>query len=196
MKRVTFIILFGLVLAACDVSTQDSKDAKLVNDQQAHYAKVQPIPYFDFSMDRDTLVQIYKAKNEARQTHSVVASMTGAILWDCPSIGFPIPADTQLTNPLVGTGRYIYDENGQNRTWVEGIVEQAEPNGLFSSKNTDATFVQCVGPDGSVSPIYTEQKVTTFPFPVKIIDGQIVRAGDASIVLDINPGSEGTAPTP
>lgn len=188
MKKAIAILAAVAAIAACSVSPNtEREDTQRVQDQQAHYAKVQPIPYFDFSMDRDTLIQIYKAKNEARQTHSVVTSQgTGAVLWECPSIGFPIPVDTQLTNPV----QMIRDP------WVSGsqVVEQPEPNGLFSSKNTDATYVQCVAPDGTVSPVYTEQKVTTFPFPVKIVDGQIVRDGEASITLDIKSGSEGVAP--
>jgi len=179
-----------LVVAACDVkSNSEIADQNRVQDQQAHYATVQPIPYFDFSMDRDTLVQIYKAKNEARTTHSVVTSQgTGAVLWDCPSIGFPLPADTQLTNGL--------QPFGGNATGLTSI-EQAEPNGLYSSKNTDATYVLCIGDDGKVSPVYTEQKVNAFPFPVTIsADGTIKRAGSSSIAIDVKSGVEGTAPEP
>lgn len=187
MRKLIVLATVAIIATACSATTNTERDdTARVQEQQSQYAKVQPVPYFDFSMDRDTLIQIYKAKNEARQTHSVVMSMTGSIIWDCPSIGFPIPADAQLTNPL----QMIRDP------WVSGsqVVEQAEPNGLFSSKNTDATFVQCVGADGTVSPIYTEQKVTTFPFPVRIVDGAIVRDGEATITLDIKAGTEGEAP--
>ena len=187
MKKIFLVTAIALIVAGCgSLADSEQQDNIRVQDQQAHYATIQPIPYFDFSMDRDTLIQIYKAKNEARQTHSVVMSQgTGTVVWDCPSIGFPLPADVQLTNPLqVQGGSYGYT-----------TIEQPEPNGLFSSKNTDATFVQCVGPDGSVSPVYTEQKVTTFPFPVTISDaGKIERAGASTITIDVNAGTEGVAP--
>jgi hypothetical protein len=197
MKKAYFLILV-LALAGCNrMETQDSRDSAIVDNQQAQYAKVQPIPYFDFSMDRDTLIQIYKAKNEARKTWSVVTSQgTGAILFICDSIGFAIPSDTQLTNGSVPSGRYLKGE-GTAWVWVDGVVEQPEPNGLYSSKNTDGTYVQCVGDDGSVSPVYTEQKVTTFPFPVVEQGGRIVRAaGESTITLDIKSGEVGTAPEP
>lgn len=188
MRRIVLFIGSALIgVVACDsIPNSERADNARVQDQQAHYATVQPLPYFDFSMDRDILIQIYKTKNEARQTHSVVTSQgTGAILWDCPSIGFPLPADTQLTNGLQPYGgKYGYTS-----------IEQAEPNGLFSSKNTDATYILCVGPTGDVSPVYTEQKVTAYPFPVTITaNGRIERAGASTIKLDINPGVEGVAP--
>lgn len=192
MKRLLTLAIVALSLAACNaMDNPERADTQRVSEQQKHYALTQPVPYFDFSMDRDTLIQIYKAKNEARTTWSVFASAgTGDVTFICESIGFAIPADTSLTNPLqiipYGTISGAYD-----------VVEQPEPNGLYSSKNTDGTYVQCVGEDGNVSPVYTEQKVTTFPFPVAVAaDGKTVEraAGDATITLDVKSGSLGEAP--
>ena len=160
----------SLFLAATALSTLTNKgcdnadevESKGVETQQSVYAKTQPVPFFKWSQDRDNLIQIYKMKNESRATYSVVRSAgTGEILWDCPSIGFPLPADTQLTNPL-------------QRVYGEAIIEQAEPNGLFSSKNTDGTYVICVLPDGTLSPQYSEAKVDVFTRPVKVEKGRVV----------------------
>ena len=174
MKRL--FILLVVLLSAC--SGQETADTRKVQDQQAIYAQTQPIPAFQWSRDRDTLIQIYKAKNEANATWSVITSQgTGMPIYICPSIGFPLPADTQLTNGL---------QQLQGHS-AGTIVEQAEPNGLFSSKNTDATYILCVRLDGSITPVYTEQKVTTFPYAVKIVNGVIVDAEGSgpSIKLDI-----------
>ena len=92
----------------------------------------------------------------------MIESITGKTFFHGPSIGYGIPCDTSLTNPLKAVR--IYGEAATS-------IEQAEPNGLFSSKNTDGTWVLFVQLDGSVTPIYTEHKVTTFPFAVKQ-DGQ------------------------
>lgn len=148
--------------------TQEVKDQAVVQDQQRLYATTQPVPVFKWSQDRDNLVQIYKQKNEARTTYAVVRSQgTGEILWHCPSIGFPIPADTQLTNPLQAFWR---DYSGT----ASAVIEQAEPNGLFTSKNTDGTYVLCVDDKGNVSPQYTEEKVEVFSRPVSIEKGKVV----------------------
>ena len=72
-------------------------------------------------------------------------------------------------------------------------MEQAEPNGVYSSKNTDATYVLCVRDNGDVAPVYTEHKVTTFPFPVEVGPDGLIRdaGGPSSITLDVEPGTLG-----
>lgn len=184
MKKLIALALFGLAVAACNSGSANSNESQIVNKQQQIYANVQPVPLFDFSEQRNTLIQIYDAKNQARQTWAVIQSITGQFVYACPSVGFPIPADTELTNPQAGVGSYY-------------PLPQAEPDGLYTSTNTDATYVLCVRADGSVVPIYTEQKVTLFPFEVKIVNGQIVDAGgDSTMTVTVKGGNSGPAPTP
>lgn len=179
MKRVFVVV--GLVAmlilsAGCLETNQQTKDSKVVNKQNAHYAKVQPIPFYDYSIPRDVLTQIYNVvTQEARNTYTVIASITGEVQFFGPSVGYGIPADVQLTNPQMRTGG--------------GTVAQAEPNGLFSSNNTDGTWVLFVNPDGTISPTYTEQKVTTYPYVVtQNRNGVWVRADNqpASFTVDLN----------
>jgi len=168
-KRVLYIVIilamFTMLIGAdggCGgSSSQERQDAIKVNSQQEQYAKVHPIPWFDDSRERSVYTQIYQARNKTVATHTIWRSNTGMIEGDCPSIGFPIPYDVQLTNPL----KRLY--NGSS-----AIIEQAEPNGMFSSKTTAATWVMCAVKDQGVmkmAPVYVESKVTTYPFP-KIID--------------------------
>jgi hypothetical protein len=171
------LVLAGLIAALTACGAQSiSDDQHTVDKQQQQYAKVQPVPFYDWSQDRAALIQIYTAKNEQRQTYAVITAQgTGAAIFSCPAIGYPLPADTQLTNGLqwIGSGG--------------AVVEQAEPNGLYSSKNTDATYVLCLRDDGKIVPVYTEQKVTLFPFPVKVENGQITDIGGAAtITVDLS----------
>lgn len=143
------------LLAGCD---QRQAEEKGVHAQQAQYREAQPVPYFDYSLERDVAIQLYKARNEEVTTHTVWRSDTGIIEGDCPSIGYPLPYDTSLTNPLE------YVANG-------GVVEMAEPNGLYSSKNSISTWVRCVvnvNDKDVVAPIYIESKVTAYPYPVLV----------------------------
>jgi len=117
--------------------------------------------------------------SEARNTYTIIESITGETKYHGASIGYGIPADVSLTNPLklYKSGGLVYDIT----------VEQPEPNGLFSSKNTDGTWVLFLDKHGDVVPIYTEHKVTTFPFFVeKTKDGWIqVGADRSSFTVDI-----------
>ena len=177
----TLLILGVLCLPCCNGNSADVRESQQVGEQQRVYADTQPAPRFNWSQDRDSLIQIYKLKNEARVTHSVVrAQGTGEILWDCPSVGFPIPADTQLTNP-----QQVTNADSSVSCECRNVIEQAEPNGLFSSKNTDGTYVLCVLDDGTISPQYTEDKVSAFTRPIKIVDGRVsFTDGTPTMVID------------
>lgn len=192
MKRM-IILLAGVALAlgACTGNQSLNADQAQTNTQLQQYQKVQPVPYYNWSEQRNTLIQIYNAKNEARNTWAVVESMTGVALWACPSVGFPIPADTQLTNP----DQIATTVPPGSSTIYDGVVPQMEPDGLYSSTSTDATYVLCIRPNGDTVPIYTEQKVSMFPFPVTVVDGKIVDSGgDSNIIIDVK--GESAAPPP
>lgn len=156
------IAAVSLTFSGCIEGTASDIDAKAVNEQQKQYAVAQPIPKFDWSLERDVAIQLYQARNQNVNTYTVWRSDFGQILGDCPSVGYPIPYDVQLTNPLVGD----YYRNGGTI-----VVEQAEPNGLYSSKNSIATWVRCrCEVDGKTVtvPVYIEDKVTTYPYPVRV----------------------------
>lgn len=185
-----------LGLAACQTGNLSlSQDAKQTNSQLQQYQAAQPVPYYDFSEQRHTLIQIYNAKNEARQTWAVLQSMTGVAIYACESIGFPIPADTQLTSP---DQIAVVNPAGlnNNTTLYDGVVSQMEPDGLYTSGNTDATYVLCIH-NGKPTPLYTEQKVTMFPFPVEVVDGKIVDVAGGANTIEVEvKGSVGVTPSP
>lgn len=90
------------------------------------FTRNQPVPTFEWSLERHMLIQLYSARQRATNTFSYVQSdYTGKVLWSCPSMGFPLPYATQLTNPM---------QVLRNRDFTggaAGVVSQQEPNGLF-----------------------------------------------------------------
>lgn len=197
MNRKAFALAgVALLFAACNTGSQSlAQDQKQTDKQLQQYQVAQPVPFYDWSEQRNTLIQIYNAKNEARQTWAVLQTITGVPVFSCPSIGFPIPADTQLTNPSQIS---VVNPPGlnNNNTLYDGVVHQMEPDGLYASGATDATYVLCLRPDGKAVPIYTEQKVTMFPFPVTIQDGKIVDSGAPSnIEINVKGGNAGPTPS-
>ena len=175
MKKIVTVFLLIIVCLfamGCDEST--IQDRAVIEEQQQHYQKVHPVPYFEYSIPRDVLIQIYEAvTTKAYTTYTVIESITGETKFHGPSVGYGIPVDTQLTNPLMH-----YSQGG--------IIEQPEPNGVFSSKNTDGTWVLFLLDSGQVVPIYTEHKVTTFPFPVEQTEaGEWVRKDSTEVLFEI-----------
>jgi len=160
-----------ILLSGCIEQGQEQKDRAQVQNQQAQYAKSQPVPSYDWSLERDLLIKLYNLRNQKVSTHSVWRSDYGMVEGECTSMGYGIPYDTSLTNPL---------QHFSGRSTGEGSsIGQAEPNGIFASKNTSATWVMCVGEAGQLEPHYVEAKVTVYPYPVKVNwkTNRVTRAG-------------------
>lgn len=171
-----FIIAIITLLTACGEESQTRKDSLAVERQQSQYSKSQPVPVYDWSLERHMVTQLYNIRNLEATTHSVWRSDRGLIEGDCASIGFGIPYDTSLTNPLTGK-RY-----GRSSRLV---VEQPEPNGIFASKNTNATWIMCAGNAGSIEPVYVETKVTVYPYSVNVNyeTNRVKKAGKATVTI-------------
>ena len=124
-----------------DGKSQEAKDQAAVDRQQKQYAKAQPIPTYDWSLERDLVIQLYNIRNQRVATHSVWRSNYGMVEGDCPSMGYGLPYDTSLTNPW----RTIWNSGNGAGGFAGVAIGQAEPNGVFASTNTSATWVMCVG---------------------------------------------------
>jgi hypothetical protein len=172
-KRIlTTALVTGLLLSGCNQS-QEAKDRESVQNQQSQYAKSQPIPAYRHSMERELLIKLYNLRNEKVLTHTVWRSDYGMVEGDCASMGYGLPYDTSLTNPL-------------QRVYQGAVIGQAEPNGIFASTNTSATWVMCIGGAGSLEPIYVEGKVTVYPYEVKVDykTNRVQKSGDATATIN------------
>lgn len=185
------LFVLGLVLGLSGCTQPPNEGtavAQSVERQQSQYGKIQPVPAFDWSIERDLIIQLYQIRNMRVVTHSVWRSDYGLIEGDCPSIGFGLPYDTSLTNPLVATNQsldgYKHDYSGGALT----SIEQAEPNGIFASKNTSATWVMCAGDAGDIDPIYVESNVSVYPYPVTVDyeKTRVTKSGKSSVTLTMS----------
>jgi len=183
MRKWKILLMIGMlpflmgVQADChDADSQELKDSEAVSRQQQQYAAGQPVPAYDWSLERELLIQLYNLRNQKVATHSVWRSDYGKVEGDCPSMGFGIPYDTSLTNPLMMAHSY------QSAT----SIGQAEPNGIFASTATAATWVMCVDSTGTIEPHYVETKVTVYPGPVSVnyTTNRVKRVGASAVTLD------------
>jgi hypothetical protein len=177
MKKLLLLVpVLGIVLLAssCSNDAANSTEANQVDKQQQVYVNNQPAPAFDWSLERHILTELYKARNNAVQTYSYVRNLNGQVVFSCKSIGFPIPSNTQLTNPEKA------DNFGSYGAYTS---PQAEPNGLYTSPSTAGTFVFCVNSDGTVSPSYFEANVETHLSTLNGSDNGLSSDGDLKIDL-------------
>ena len=52
-------------------------------------------------------------------------------------------------------------------SFARAIISNPEPNGLYPPDNAAATIVNCVNPDGSLTPTYWEDNVFALPYRIK-----------------------------
>lgn len=186
-KYIALLLVMPLLLAnqgGCSEAAQSAakQEQKLADSAQAHLLRVQPVPGFSWSLERHLAIEIYKARQRQVPTVTVVQSeFTGKVLWQCDSIGFPLPYATQLTNPQQGVS---YGTNVG-----VAVINQPEPNGLYSPPQADGTWVPCVDEKGSITPVYEERKVTTFPRRVREVDGRLLVEGASSLTIAPRPVS-------
>lgn len=92
-----------LILSACgstDAPTAVQKDQDTSSTILSKFLKSQPVPIFDWSQIRQTLIDV-----ETAQAHSIATTSfffnqgVQEPYFVCPSIGFPVASTTQLTNP-------------------------------------------------------------------------------------------------
>jgi len=158
LQVVTVVLVICAVLTVFIGCSGEQATSQSVRKQQKQYNIAQPIPKFEYSLERDVAIQLYEARNEEVRTWTVWRSDLGTIEGYAETIGYPIPYDVQLTNPL-------------KSEYHKTVIEQAEPNGLYSSKNSIATWIRAVVTvDGkrTVSPIYIESRVTCYAFPIVV----------------------------
>ena len=163
MNRASLFPLFVIVpaLASCEESVPTS-DQKMNSQQEqiANEAVMQVgMPAIVNFQEKRMAKSILEARDKTIATTTyIVAENSGQLFKLCDSVGYGLPYSTQFTNPIKVV--YKYDHQGVS-------IPQADPNGLFSPAQADATWVFCLDPETKKNkPVYVEPKVIVSPFPI------------------------------
>lgn len=175
--RKTLTVVAGVILgvgllAGCH-NTSTASDQKNISSQLKEFDKTQPLPHFDWSQYRETLIQVETAEAQGVATTTFFYNQGDAEpIKSCPSIGFPIPITSQLTNPTQ-VGHYSGNPY---------VLDQSEPNGTYTG-DSSGTYVVCVLPNGDKTVDYWEGFVDTEGGPAHYDAGkhQIVDDGSPTV---------------
>lgn len=164
------VLVFVLLTAQDCADTNVQKELAQQDLGQASLLNNQPVPDLGgYSFERDIVIKTYLARNRTIATYTyTMTEIDAKIIEICASIGYPIPYATQLTNPQ----RTAYPGYRDS-----AVVGNPEPNGLYSPDSAEGTLVNCVNPDGSVTPTYWEPRVFAFPYRIRA-DIQLQRLDD------------------
>ncbi len=105
-----------------------------------------------------TAKEMYEYRDKAGfSTYSYIKDLRGRFHCLGLSVGYPIPASVQISNP-----KKFVDYTTHGRILV---LPQAEPNGLFMPDGLDATYQKFINPfTGAIDLGYVEDRLNTFPY--------------------------------
>lgn len=188
MKKIQTFRLIGLLLAivliaaACaDRQRSEASRSEALQDETVQadrvgnrYNDTQPVPEFEWSQQRQNLIELLTAQARTTATTTFFFHLgADTPVAMCPSIGFPIPATYQLTNPSRGIEVETY---GSGANPAVG-VSQLEATGVYTA-DTTGTYVMCVNSDGAAFARYWEGYVMTDTGTSEFVEGQVALLGD------------------
>lgn len=131
------------------------------DDTTLEYAE--PLPDFPFSEIRYELIQIeaIQALGISSTSFVFVQGISHPVLV-CPSVGVPVPATDELSNPVTP----LWKSGGSNGNYgVAGVgVDQEDPTGVYSGE-TSGTNGLCLNSAGQQYDVYNEAYYITITAP-------------------------------
>lgn len=148
--------LLVLALAACSETNSDKGNARereqaSLNTSFDRVTQSQQIPTFDYSQERQTLIDVLTMRAEGTHGTAYATTLDGTLIWWCPSVGAPVPSTYQLTNPdqIVG---------GDGERTEEQVIPLGEPTGVYTGDSA-ATWTVCLDDNGTPFGKYEEANV-------------------------------------
>ena len=157
MKKKMFAIMaiFAMMicmLVGCGETEENQYTKELMN--QAYDA----VGFPDVSnyFERAQLKEIYELRDDPNLIcyWYTKNDMSGKWIYQGKCIGYGIPYTTSMT----ASESLQKIETTVGAEWE--IVPLAEPNGLYASPSTSATWILSVNEDGDITPIYVESEIT------------------------------------
>jgi hypothetical protein len=154
--------ILAVSLAACN-SSSSASGQQTENDQQQQDTNSlvtdQPIPHFNFSQIRQTLIDAETISSDGTQTTSFFFQMGDPDpVFSCPSLGMPVANTAQLSNP----DQVVNDTGNNSPTGGAALtVGQMDPDGVYAPSSSTGTYVICVNSSGAKYLEYWEGDVMT-----------------------------------
>lgn len=156
MFTVILIPVLLLVGTACSGSKEGkeagrntAEEQKRVSEGFGRLSDSQPVPTFDWSQERQTLIDVETARaTGATTTTAFYLEGIGLVGW-CPSVGSPVPSTSQLS----ATEQWV-DIPGDNTNSLVN-VDQGEPTGVYVGQSA-GTWTLCLDDNGKKFAVYWE----------------------------------------
>lgn len=160
MKKFLFmplVIICALCFMRADCDDSDTKQRDQQEKILAEGTAQLGMPAIKNFREKRILKMIIELRDQEKliMYTYIVAEMSGQLVYIGKSMGYPIPAATQYTNP-------------QKVQYQSFSIPQADPNGLFSPASAEGTWVMMIDPStGDPKVVYIEPRVIVSPFPLR-----------------------------
>lgn len=154
------LVLSMLTAFASGCEDGSSKDKKSAEEREEdatgrsmnRMTASQQVPEYDFSQERQTLIEAQNIRAEGTHGTAQVYNLDGSLRWWCPTVGAPVPSTYQLTNP------WDVEWRGGTHGNSGAAVSRAEPTGVYSG-DSEATWIVCLDDAGTAFGKYSEAQV-------------------------------------
>lgn len=157
------LAVLALGVAACstpsgDKSTEEKQRDNVASENNslatgfARLTKSQQIPSYDYSQERQTLIDVLGVRAHGTHGTAVATTLSGELLWWCPTQGAPVPSTYQ-----VSPSQQYVDIKGDD-TRAKFPVDQGEPTGVYVGDSA-ATWSICLDDNGTPFGKYEEANV-------------------------------------
>lgn len=149
---VMMVALAMTMLTACGQTEETQYTEDLMNQAYSAVGFPDVSNYFE----RQQLKEIYELRDDPKLIcyWYTKNDMTGKWIYQGECIGYGIPYTTSMT----ASESLQRIETTMGYSWE--IVPLAEPNGLYASPSTSATWILTTDKDGNITPTYVESEIT------------------------------------
>lgn len=155
-KRLLVVGIIGVLMACILVGCGETKENKYTTDLMSQAYDTVGFPDVSNYFERYQLKEIYELRDDPNlicywYTRN---DMTGKWIYQGECIGYGIPYTTSMT----ASESLQKIETTVGYEWE--VVPLAEPNGLYASPSTSATWILTTDKDGNITPTYVESEIT------------------------------------
>lgn len=173
MKKRFMLLSLAIMIMCCALAgcgkreTASSKENLYTQTLMEQSANAVGYPDVSNFFEKAQLKEIYELRDDPKLIcyWYTKNDMTGKWIYQGKCVGYGIPYTTQFTQPetVQRAALPALNINGQDKGYNEYLTEilpQADPNGLYSSPSTSATWILSVDEDGNITPTYVESEIT------------------------------------
>lgn len=167
MKKVFMILILVVMMTGCYEMSSDMKQSLATEDLMNEINNQIGLPDIQNFTEKKIFKDIYELRDDAELiTHAYTRNLNGKLVYVGTCIGFGLPYSTQFTNPKRYQGvvtKEVVRDGGKDWTYAYKMVDQAEPNGLFTASGMSATWLILINPDtGKREIIYSEPELEVY----------------------------------